>query len=554
MIFTQFAYATTLRSCSSNSEAAGSVPEKTTPETSILPCTSTPRTRAPVKVFLIQSRAPLSNSFAAGYSLSSKPDPSTQAAFRALLLLAILFATAWLLPSGVMAQATSPTPTLTPTPTPTATPAPALHVVMEEAPFWNSALGIFIVIVIAILAGFVIGFIARKGGTSPNGTRSTPTNGLVGLVGKLLDMFNDFTNVLAYVVVTFAFLGIFEIARQVIKVGGGDAAKALESAKFVFGAILPLLGTWVGAVLAHYFQKENLAAANQSISDLVKTVSTPGKLASLPVKDYMIGPGKIITLPVELQGMKDSEIPLRAIVDHLDLKQRDRLPLFADNKGSGAARCVIHLSKIQKFLAGKVLPPATISPPSAVAGGAQGGGTAGAGAVGGGAAGGGAAAGGAAGGGAAGGGAAGGGAAGGGAADGGAAGGGAAAGGAAGGGAAGGGAADGGAAGGGAAAGGAAGGGAAGGGAAPLTSIEQLAELTLGDLLGEPMDPLFKSSFSLVKESATLAEAKAAMDSMTSAPGGPGNCYDIFVTATGSATEPVLGWITNDIINQNANV
>ena len=75
----------------------------------------------------------------------------------------------------------------------------------------------------------------------------------------------------------------------------------------------------------------------------------------------------------------------------------------------------------------------------------------------------------------------------------------------------------------------------------------------LADLLTDShLAPIFKSSFSLVKESATLADAKAAMDSMTSAPGVPGNCYDIFVTATGSATEPVLGWITNDIINENA--
>ena len=391
--------------------------------------------------------------------------------------------------------------TVTPTPTPTATP---FHVVIEHEPFWNSWLGILIVIALPLAAGVLVGWlVAQKGSFS----------------SVLERLFASFTDMLAYWVVILAFLGIFLLGYVVL-----SHDRTSDTTKYVFAAVLPLLGTWVGTVLAHYFQKENLAAANQSISDLVKTVSTPGKLASLPVKDYMIGPGKIITLPVELQGMKDSEIPLRAIVDHLNLKQRDRLPLFADNKGSGSARCVIHLSKIQKFLAGKVLPPATISPPSAVAGGAQGGGTAGAGAAGGGAAGGGAA------------------------------GGGAADGGAAGGGATGGGAASGGAAGGGAAGGGAAGGGAAGGGAAPLTSIEQLAELTLGDLLREPMDPLFKSSFSLVKESATLAETKAAMDSMTSAPGVPGNCYDIFVTATGSATEPVLGWITNDIINQNANV
>src|SRR5437762_5597693 len=131
---------------------------------------------------------------------------------------------------------------VTPTHTPTATP---LHVVMEEAPFWNSALGIFIVIVIAILAGLVIGLIARKGGTSPNGTRSTPANGLV---GKLFNLFNDFTNMLAYLVIVLAFGGIFWLAHAVFSAG-----KDLDTAKYIFAAVLPLLGTWVGTVLAHYF-------------------------------------------------------------------------------------------------------------------------------------------------------------------------------------------------------------------------------------------------------------------------------------------------------------
>jgi hypothetical protein len=330
---------------------------------------------------------------------------------------------------------------VTPTPTPTATP---FHVVMEQAPFWNSALGIFLVLVIAIVAGLVIGLIARKGGTSPNGTRSTPTNGLV---GKLFNMFNDFTNMLAYWVVILAFVGIFLLSYFVVNAATSE--DALETAKYVFAAVLPLLGTWVGTVLAHYFQKETLAAANQSITDLAKTVGNAGKLASLPVKDFMIGPGKIVTLPPDLQGKQDSEIPLKKVSDHLKNANRDRLPLFAGNKGSGAATYVVHLSKIEKYLADKALnAPATDAGPVA----------------------------------------------------------------------------------------------------------PNIAALTLADLLKDVQPALTFKNFSFVKESTTLADAKAAMDSMTSTPGVPGNCYDIFVTATGSPSETVLGWITNDIINENAKV
>lgn len=79
----------------------------------------------------------------------------------------------------------------------------------------------------------------------------------------------------------------------------------------------------------------------------------------------------------------------------------------------------------------------------------------------------------------------------------------------------------------------------AGGGAA--------ANLSLDDLLANPQfGPVLRRSFGLVQSDATLADAKSAMDKASAA--------DIFVTATGSATEPVLGWITNDIINENAKV
>src|SRR5712691_1865567 len=156
------------------------------------------------------------------------------------------------------------TPTLIPSVTPTATP---FHVVMEQEPFWNSALGIFLVIVIAIVASVVIGLIARKGGTN-------------GLVGKLLNVFNNFTDMLAYWVVFLAFDGIFLLNYFVLR---NTTKDALEAAKYVFAAVLPLLGTWVGTVLAHYFQKENLAAATQSISDLASKVAGTDKLQSILV-------------------------------------------------------------------------------------------------------------------------------------------------------------------------------------------------------------------------------------------------------------------------------
>ncbi len=81
-----------------------------------------------------------------------------------------------------------------------------------------------------------------------------------------------------------------------------------------------------------------------------------------------------------------------------------------------------------------------------------------------------------------------------------------------------------------------------------------VAALSLDDLLTDSQFELLLRNFGVVKSDAALADAKSKMDETGAKLGSTGNCYDIFVTANGLATEPVLGWITNDIINENAKV
>ena len=80
-------------------------------------------------------------------------------------------------------------------------------------------------------------------------------------------------------------------------------------------------------------------------------------------------------------------------------------------------------------------------------------------------------------------------------------------------------------------------------------SPPKLATLTLQDILDDDADlkKLFETSFVTVKEDATLAEAKSAMDRAA-------KCQDVFVTKGGTKQEPVLGWITNAIIQEVATV
>jgi hypothetical protein len=85
--------------------------------------------------------------------------------------------------------------------------------------------------------------------------------------------------------------------------------------------------------------------------------------------------------------------------------------------------------------------------------------------------------------------------------------------------------------------------------------LKPIGELTLADLMADPqLGKVVLGSFALVKSDATLADAKNEMDKTSAALGRAGNCYDVFVTENGKPEETVIGWVTNDIINENAKV
>lgn len=334
-----------------------------------------------------------------------------------------------------------------------------MHVVLEHQPFWSSSVGLLLLLIAVLALGVFAGTLVQKGGISA-------------AVEKL---FSDFTNLLAYLVVLLAFSGIFLLAFVVLRSGG--AANA-ETAKYVFAAILPLLGTWVGTVLAHYFQKENLAAATQSITTLASKVGGAERLQSTPLRTVMLRPDRIDTLPDQLLDKPDEQIKLAQLVSHLrEGIKRDRLPLFRNNQKIGPAARVLHRSVVEKFVTectfeslpaaagatgaaaeeddGDGQPSPAATPPPA----------------------------------------------------------------------------------------------------SPTAAAKAPADLTLADLMADPeLGRVVRGSFGLVKSDATLADAKKEMDKASNALGAVGNCYDVFVTDTGNPDEPVIGWITNDIINENARV
>ncbi|AFY61799.1 CBS domain-containing protein [Synechococcus sp. PCC 6312] len=104
----------------------------------------------------------------------------------------------------------------------------------------------------------------------------------------------DTRTILAGFIVVAAILGISAISITIIVVTDSEDNKVSERAQVVFNATLPLLGTWVGTVLAYYFARENFETASRSAERLVQ-LSPQEKLQSTLVAVAMTAKSKMFS-------------------------------------------------------------------------------------------------------------------------------------------------------------------------------------------------------------------------------------------------------------------
>jgi hypothetical protein len=136
---------------------------------------------------------------------------------------------------------------------------------------------------------------------------------------------------LAVGIVGASILGAVVISSVAILAAGDDRA---ETSRLVFSALLPLLGTWVGTVLAFYFARENLEAATQS------TLALAGLETGTPVTRVMIPERDFLAYDLGADERVD-DVPLAALRD----KMRELVPPFRRlpiRNASGAALYVLH--------------------------------------------------------------------------------------------------------------------------------------------------------------------------------------------------------------------
>lgn len=120
--------------------------------------------------------------------------------------------------------------------------------------------------------------------------------------------------------------------------------------KDILTIILPLVGTWVGTVLAFYFSRENFVAAAKQTSDLVRQLTPEQRLQSISVTEAMLDMTASTTLKLTLARPEDAaNIKVKADVVEalLEKSKRNRLPIVDD---VGRILYVVHRSYIDRFL------------------------------------------------------------------------------------------------------------------------------------------------------------------------------------------------------------
>ena len=121
-----------------------------------------------------------------------------------------------------------------------------------------------------------------------------------------------------------------------------------DMARLVFASAVPLIGTWVGTVLAFYFARENFQTASQSQLDAtMNTISLMGGLApSTPVTAVMIPVSRIDPKALVADDAEARALVLSELYKRMRESQRSRIPVF---DAGGVALYVIHEPDIDKF-------------------------------------------------------------------------------------------------------------------------------------------------------------------------------------------------------------
>jgi hypothetical protein len=130
------------------------------------------------------------------------------------------------------------------------------------------------------------------------------------------------------------------VAISIVAIAAAGSSRA-ETSRLVFSAVLPLLGTWVGTVLAFYFARENLQAATES------TLRLAGIETGTPVTRVMIRESDFVSYDLGA-GARPEDVPLKDVRAKMQalVPPSRRLPI---RNAAGAVLYVLHDSTLTAY-------------------------------------------------------------------------------------------------------------------------------------------------------------------------------------------------------------
>jgi len=156
-------------------------------------------------------------------------------------------------------------------------------------------------------------------------------------------------------------LGIFVMAGAVVTELRGNSPNAVrDAAQLLFSSLLPLLGTWVGTILAFYYSKENYEAASRGTLDAVRTVAQ--RLTSMPVIEAMMPKARMISLNLEA-GKVIGDVQCQSVATKFQSiggngQSISRLPIFNER---GVCLAFLHRGAWSEMLASALVADKTIN-------------------------------------------------------------------------------------------------------------------------------------------------------------------------------------------------
>lgn len=148
---------------------------------------------------------------------------------------------------------------------------------------------------------------------------------------------------IALLLIAAGIIGITAVAIAAV-VFAQDTERA-ETTMAVFTALLPVVGTWIGTVLAFYFAKENFQAASDATRATMKQAGTLSE--DTKVTDVMTPLGKISPLRkvVDMEGA--DTLALSDLNKEMEETQNHRVPIFTTL--TGAPLLVIHQAHVNDY-------------------------------------------------------------------------------------------------------------------------------------------------------------------------------------------------------------